>query len=167
MTAALRVVVSDTGPINYLVLIGLVPILEKLFGEILIPAAVRDELTHEAAPVAVRDWLEHKPDWVEVREIQGSVFDDASLQRLDEGEWAAIDLAASIDADLLLMDDRDGVAAARSKGFKVTGTLGILDLGARRGMVDLNEAFARLRQTNFRYPPSIMEALLKQHSKPL
>jgi hypothetical protein len=40
--------------------------------------------------------------------------------------------------------------AARDKGLEVTGTLGILDLAARRGMIDFANALARLRTTNFR-----------------
>jgi predicted nucleic acid-binding protein len=47
------------------------------------------------------------------------------------------------------MDDRDGVAAARSKGFAVTGTLGILDLAARCDLIRLDEALERLKATSF------------------
>ena len=38
------IVVSDTSPLNYLVLIDLQHILPELFERILIPAAVREEL---------------------------------------------------------------------------------------------------------------------------
>jgi predicted nucleic acid-binding protein len=82
---------------------------------------------------------------------------------LDEGERAAIALATSIGADLILMDDRSGVEVACRHGLTVTGTLGVLDLAARRGLVDLATAFAKLKATNFRYPPEIMDALLAQH----
>jgi len=94
---------------------------------------------------------------------QVSASDDAALQSLDEGERAAISLAELLRADLILMDDRKGTSAALNKGFLVTGTLGVLDLASRRGIVNLTEAFARLKATNFRYPPEIMAALLKQH----
>ena len=56
---------------------------------------------------------------------------------LDDGEKAALALAASLTADLVLMDDREGVRVARNKGFRVLGTLGVLGLGARRGLLDL------------------------------
>jgi predicted nucleic acid-binding protein len=82
---------------------------------------------------------------------------------LDEGERAAIALATSIGADLILMDDRAGVAVAYRRGLAVTGTLGVLDLAARRGFVDLATVVARLKATNFRYPPEIIEALLGEH----
>jgi len=63
-------------------------------------------------------------------------------------------------ADPILMDDRAGVAVARAKGFAVTGTMGLLDLAARRRLLRPSEAFSRLRAANFRYPPEPMDALL-------
>jgi hypothetical protein len=41
------------------------------------------------------------------------------------------------------------VAAARAKGFEVIDTVGVLDLAARRGIVELADVLARLRTTNF------------------
>jgi predicted nucleic acid-binding protein len=41
---------------------------------------------------------------------------DASLENLDAGEEDAIALALEIHADLILMDDREGVLAARRNG---------------------------------------------------
>jgi predicted nucleic acid-binding protein len=61
------------------------------------------------------------------------------------------------------MDDRAGVAAAYRRGLAVTGTLGVLDLAARRGLLDIATVVARLKATNFRYPPEIIEALLAEH----
>ncbi len=81
---------------------------------------------------------------------------------LDDGERAAIALAELIHADLLLMDERKGVRVSLQKGFEVTGTLGILDLAARRGLIDLGECFNRLKATNFRYRPEMMADLLER-----
>jgi hypothetical protein len=75
------------------------------------------------------------------------------LQDLDEGEKAALILAASLGADLLLLDDREGVRVAREKGFRVIGTLRVLHLAATRGVLDLAECFEQLKRTNFRYRP--------------
>jgi predicted nucleic acid-binding protein len=88
---------------------------------------------------------------------------DASLKGIDAGERAAIQLAAALNADLLLMDDRKGVSAARMKGLRVTGTLGILDLAAQRGLVDFATAVERLRRTNFRVSEALLDALLKKY----
>jgi predicted nucleic acid-binding protein len=71
----------------------------------------------------------------------------------------------TLKADLLLMDDRKGVNLARNKGLRVTGTLGILELAAMNGLTDLPLAIERLRQTNFRCPNTVLDALLRRHSK--
>jgi len=157
----MRLVVADTGPLNYLVLIDAIEVLPKLFEQILIPAAVCDELAHADAPAPVRAFIAQMPAWLEVRPNPDRYDDNVS--DLDEGERAAIALATSIGADLILMDDRAGVAVAYRRGLAVTGTLGVLDLAARHRLLDLATTITRLKATNFRYPPEIMDALLAQH----
>lgn len=80
------------------------------------------------------------------------------------GEEEAITLAMEIHADMILMDDREGVIFARSKGIEVTGTLGVLSMAAKQGLINLLEAFDRLKRTNFRYRQSIMDQLLSEAS---
>src|ERR1700722_18576096 len=46
------------------------------------------------------------------------------------------------------MDDRQGVRAARNKGFRVIGTLRVLDLGARRGLVNYPRRCIRADQAH-------------------
>jgi predicted nucleic acid-binding protein len=151
-------VVADAGPLNYLILIEAVEILPKLFGSVAIPSAVAAELGHPRAPLPVRQWIAEPPPWASVVPPVPASFDAAA--RLDEGERAAIALALSSAADLLLIDDRDGVAAARALGLAAVGTIGVLDRAARRGWLDLQQAVARLRSTNFRASPSLLAALL-------
>jgi len=79
------------------------------------------------------------------------------------GEAAAIELALSLHADLPLIDDRAGVSFAKQKGLRVTGTLGVLDLAASRGLIDFKEAIARLRSPSFRLPEAILTALIEKH----
>ena len=55
------VVVADTSPINYLVLIAQIDLLARLYTRILIPPAVLAELKHALAPKPVRDWADHAP----------------------------------------------------------------------------------------------------------
>jgi predicted nucleic acid-binding protein len=61
------------------------------------------------------------------------------------------------------MDERKGVRISLRKGFEVTGTLGILDLAARRGLIDLIEAFDLLKATNFRYRPQMLDDMLARY----
>jgi len=48
------IAVPDTSPICYLILIGEIDLLSKLFSQVLAPEAVLAELLHEDAPAAVR-----------------------------------------------------------------------------------------------------------------
>jgi predicted nucleic acid-binding protein len=155
-----RAVIADTGPIQHLVLIGHIEILPALFARVIFPTAVRDELMHDEAPDAVRDWIGLSPAWLEVRAAPAaSPLGDASSEALDEGEKPALVLADSLPADLLLMDDRDGVRVGRRLGFRVIGSLSVLAWGARRGLLDLDDAFERIKRTNFRYREEIMDRL--------
>jgi predicted nucleic acid-binding protein len=159
----MRLVVADTSPLRYLAQIDQIELLPRLFEKILVPSIVCDELRHPSAPQPVRDWIESSPGWLDVSVVLAS--DDPSLRGLDQGENAAITLGLSISAALVLIDDRRGAAAAREKGLEVTGTLGVLDLAARRGVVDLAAALARLRTTNFRRREELFDSLLRQHNR--
>ena len=109
----------------------------------------------------LRTWASAHPGWLLVDPSIGPEHPDSAA--LDDGERAAISLACRIEADLLLMDDRKGMRFAQGEGFKVIGTLGILDLAARRGLVDLARSFDRLKVTNFRYSPQMLERMLAEH----
>ena len=87
------------------------------------------------------------------------------MANIDEGERTAIQLACTLNADLVLMDDRKGVLAAERKGLLVTGTLGVLDMAATRGLVDFAETIRELEQTNFRRPSGLLAILLAKHAK--
>jgi predicted nucleic acid-binding protein len=132
------VVIADTGPINYLVLIAQIDILPTLFGTVILPSAVSDELADIGSPSPVRDWIANPPSWLDVRVARREETTVESLRALDAGEVGAILLAIELHADLLLMDDREGVIAARSEGFAVTGTLGVLSLAAESRLLDLS-----------------------------
>jgi predicted nucleic acid-binding protein len=161
----MRLVVADTGPPHYLVLTGDIELLPKLFGRILIPQAVYDELAERDAPEDVRAWVTQAPYWLEVWPNPDPLEQHDSTSTLDRGERAAIALARAVKADLVLMDDRAGVSVVRGEGLAVTGTLGVLDLAARRGLIDLAEAFERLKGTSFYYRQGLLDTLLAGHRK--
>jgi predicted nucleic acid-binding protein len=104
--------IADTGPINYLILIGHKEILRRLFERVIVPRIVLSELSHELAPASVRRWVAAVPDWLEVAESP-AVTPSAGVHK---GETAAIALASRLHADVLLMDDRKGVICRRKTG---------------------------------------------------
>jgi predicted nucleic acid-binding protein len=159
-----RVVISDTSPLRYLVLIGQADLLPALYTEVLIPETVAEELNQPATPEPVRRWMAHRPAWLQVVPLTARP-PSMPLPDLDPGERDAILLALHLKADLVLMDERDGVEEARRLGLAVTGTLGILDRAAERGLMELAPAIARLRQTNFRIDPALLDRLLAADSR--
>jgi predicted nucleic acid-binding protein len=155
------VIVADTGPLRYLVLIDAIDLLPRLFGRVLIPEIVAAELSRPSTPLPVREWLAGNPAWLEKCANPPAL--GTLPPQLDAGERAAIGLAQAIGDALLLIDDRTGIEAARARGLKATGTLGILVRAASAGQVDLGTAFEQLKATNFRYRPALLDALLAQH----
>jgi len=154
-------VVSDTSPLNYLILTHCAELLKALFGKIAIPGAVVKELQSEDAPVEVREWLADKPDWIEVHELE---IPENYLPGLGRGEREAIYLARELGANALLLDESKGRLAARRLNIRVFGTLGILDAAALRRLVDLPATLEKLKQTNFRATPDLLDSLLKKHT---
>ncbi|MGD0842311.1 MAG: hypothetical protein ABSA32_14240 [Candidatus Acidiferrales bacterium] len=75
------IVVADTSPLNYLILIEEIDILAKMYGTVVIPRAVREELLRRSAPEAVRKWTGQLPAWVEVHIPRNAP--DESLAALD------------------------------------------------------------------------------------
>lgn len=157
----MRLVIADTSPINYLILIGRIEILPRLFTRVVLPSAVEAELAAADAPAGVRSWIAAPPSWLEIIAAP-IVHSPAGIHR---GEAAAIALASTLNADLLLIDDRKGVDVAKQQGLRVTGTLGVLDLAAERGLVDFAEAIRALQHTTFRRPAELLNALLAKPAR--
>jgi predicted nucleic acid-binding protein len=98
------IVISDTSPICYLLLIGEIELLSQLYGQVLIPKIVQQELSDNKAPTIVQNWIKNPPKWLRIETIQDN-NDDPDLQDLDSGEKAAIILAEIQGADLVIIDD--------------------------------------------------------------
>jgi predicted nucleic acid-binding protein len=147
------VVVADTTPLNYLILIGRADLLSALFCEVIIPEAVLAELHDPKAPEAVTRWLESSPAWLRIAKVRQL---DESV-RLGKGETEAISLAIEQRVKGVLMDERRGRAAAEARGLLPIGTLNLIDLADERPLFDGIEALNDLRGTTFRAAPELLE----------
>jgi len=152
-------VVADTSPINYLVLLEHTAVLPALYTRVFLPPAVVTELQDLEAPEEVRAWVDNLPPWCEVRR-PAPLGETETLAHLGAGEREAILLAHELQADFLLIDEEDGRQAARSRALTVTGTLGVLERAAERGLTDLPSTLARLLTTTFRVRDDLIQGML-------
>lgn len=155
------VVVADSSPLIYLSRIGLLEVLESMFGTVVVPPAVWSEVVElrpEAPGVAAllaADWLE-----VDARELPTVDLG------LDAGETEAILLAEVLGAELLLIDERAGRGMARARGIAIRGTLGVLVGARQRGLiVELRPVIDELVEEGFRLAPGLVDAALRAVSE--
>ena len=97
----MTIVVADTSPLNYLILIGEIGILSQLYERIVVPEEVFAELRDADAPQVVRAWAARYPGWIEIRKAPGPM---SAIMGLDAGDSAAI-MLAEWEADVLLLID--------------------------------------------------------------
>src|ERR1700677_3193953 len=153
------IVVADPTPINYLILIEKIVILQKMYGTDTLPPLVHDELLRLAGPATVRKRPGQSAKRLEVRAPANAP--DAMVAKSDPGERDAILPAGELRADQLIVDDREGRREAEKHGLAVMGTLGVLKEAATLGLLDLRLAVKRLQGTNFYLAPEILARLLK------
>jgi predicted nucleic acid-binding protein len=154
-------VVSDTSPLNYLILIEQINLLPQLYRRVLIPGSVLEELNAPATPNLVRTWMAGLPDWLEVSPVVAAP--DPDLSHLHAGERDAICLALHFKADALIIDERRGREEAEKRGQRVIGTLGVLSAAHERGLVDLVAGINLLRQTTFHVSPKLLAAIVSKY----
>jgi predicted nucleic acid-binding protein len=160
----MSVVVSDTTPLHYLVLIGRDSILQKLYGEIIAPPAVLKELGHLSAPPEVSSWVKSPPAWLTVRS-PASIPE--GFDHLDFGEQQALALAKEIHADLVLLDDKVARRFAEQVSLKVKGTLGVVADAARAGLLDFRETVELLQRTTMHIDPKLAQRIIEEYEKGL
>ena len=142
--------VSNTSPLRYLIAVKQAELLAGLFGEILIPPGVAEELSDTSAPLAVSRWIAQPPDWLRIHPLHCPP-DVELVATLDRGEREAIQLATEQKADVLIMDEWKGRAIAQRRGLPLTGALGVLGDAYQRALLDRPlEILGGMRQQGFR-----------------
>jgi predicted nucleic acid-binding protein len=153
------IVVSDTSPLNYLVLIQAIDVLPTLFAEIFVPTEVMNELKRSRAPESVKVWAHSPPQWLHVSTPSTRI---TTSVRLDPGEVQAIAMAKELQADAILIDERKGTRVAREHGLNALGTLTVLEFAAERKLLDLGATLEALRRTTFYITDEYIETALQR-----
>lgn len=162
----MAVVVSDASVLISLAAVGQIHLLREFFEKILVPDAVWREVTAAGAslPGAKETAQAHNEGWLQVRTPTRLDLAATLAGWLGAGEAGAIALASELTGGLLLIDEQEGRAAARTLGVVVTGTLGILVRAKREGKIALLKPILdKLRQQyDFRLSHGLYEQVLRE-----
>ena len=155
-------VVADAGPLIHLSLLGKIDLLPSLYGRVLIPDLVHDEVVRAGTgrpgsmEIQGATWIDvepHEPDADLFRLLRSE---------LDPGEAAAIWLGLNRRAEYLLSDDRQARLAAERLGLTVRGTLGVLAESKRRGLIlEVSPLLRELQRQGVWLSEKLVEAVLK------
>lgn len=144
---------------SYLILVGAIDVLPRLFSEIHAPTQVIEELKQSRAPEAVKRWGHAPPQWLHISAPFSVVVTSV---RLDPGEAQAIALAKELRAEAILIDERLGRRVAKEHGLDAIGTLAVLEFAAERTLLDLEPTLEALRRTTFYITDAYIHAALER-----
>ena len=150
----MRKVVVNSTPIIALAEIGRLDILKDLYGEVIIPNAVRDEVT-------VKDPRRlDGHDWIRVMSI--SNIAEMFTSALHDGEVEVMLLAKEIDAKLVIMDDGLARRHAKYLGLTITGTVGVLLRAKNAGIIkEVAPVLDKLIQNEFYISDEVYREVLR------
>ena len=123
-------IICDTSPITNLIQLSQLDLLHRLFGEIIIPDKVFEELAiyeNQGSEITARSWIS-------VKAVKDRAAVKALENQLDPGEAEAIILAKEMRADLLIVDERKGRKIAKAHGLASSVYSVCLSKGRRRGI---------------------------------
>ena len=129
----MRKVISNTTPIITLLSISKLELLRNIYGKIIIPQGVYQEIEEGKNKKFYTDLS--LIDWIEIK----SIADKEPLKYisdLDKGEAEVIVLANEINADLVIIDEKAGREYAEHFGIKLTGTIGVLLKAKELGIIN-------------------------------
>lgn len=143
----MRKVVVNTGPLQYLHQLGLLDLLPDFYGRVLVPRAVATELAKgKEQGVNVPD-LSTIP-WIDIRDLPVPLW--PLPQEIHRGEAEVLALAAEAPDSLVILDDAAARAHAKTLGYGVTGTLGVVLRAKRDGKIAaVTPVLDRLEQLGF------------------
>ena len=159
-------IVSNASPLINLARIGKLGLLQNLYGELIIPGAVWQEIVVEGAGQPGAEEVK-ATDWIKQQDVTNRHLTQALKQELDTGEAEAIALSLEIGADLLLMDEHLGREVARHLEVRYTGLIGVLIEAKRKGFIaSIKPCLAQLRDiAGFRLSEKLYTRVLQDQEE--
>jgi len=149
-----RIIISDTSCLIALQKIDLLDVLQKLYGEIIITEEVKNEYGTSL------------PEWIITTKVK-NIDKQLDLEsKLDKGEASAIALALEIENSTLIIDEIKGRKIAQSLQLKIIGTIGILVLANKRGILnDILGPILKLVNSGFRMSDKLINSIIGKYGK--
>lgn len=141
-----EIVISNTTPLITLMGLGDLDILRKLYGRIVVPNAVFEEIESGKSKVAYQPLRAF--DWIEIRSVLQTKEVTRLLDTLDRGEAEVIVLAKELNAHRVLLDEKAARQVATLHGVNFTGTLGVLLKAHEQKMIPRVEPLLTQMQKN-------------------
>ena len=151
-------VVCDASPLIALAKAGLLDLLPRLFDPVCLPAAVEMEIARGPASDPMRGRLPITP-WLHRVRLDPPLSPLAGWQ-LGAGEAEVIEFARLHADDAGILDDRGARRAAAALGLTIYGTLSVLALARKRGMVpSFRQAAAAVTRAGLYAQPVLLDAI--------
>ena len=147
---------TNTTPLITLARVGLLELLPILYDKVWAPRIVLDEYQAKAPPT--------EPDLAQVSwlTVVDAVIIDPTLPLLDVGEAAALSLAQTIGARLILLDERKARRIAARIGLQVAGTLAVLLRAKQQGLIAAIQPYiTQMQSQGRRFHPDLIARLLE------
>ena len=149
-----KIIILDTSCLIALQNIGLLNILRDLYQEIIITQEVKNEFGLKL------------PDWFVVVEVKNKDKQYEIEEKLDKGEASSIALALETSNSMLIIDEIKGRKIAQSLNIQIIGTLGILILAEKQGIItNILSLILKLVNKGFRLSDNLIDKLIDKYSK--
>jgi predicted nucleic acid-binding protein len=155
----MRKIISNTTPILSLLKIDKLDLLKELYGTVIVPFAVYQEIEEGKEKPYYQDLT--LLDWIEILNIKNPNSREFLID-LDDGEAEVLILAKEINADLVILDEIMGRRYAKQYNIKITGTIGILLKAKENGLIpSIKNLMSELVEKGTWLNPKLISKVLK------
>jgi len=155
-----EITIVNTTPLFYVHRLGLFDVFNKLYGHITVPEAVKTELEEGQIQGEDVPQLATYP-WIEITRVSMPSYLKL-IADLGPGESEVLALASDHPSALVILDDKLARRIAETRGFRLTGTAGVLLRAKRKGLVPaLKPVIEKLLDLDFRLKPDLVKATLE------
>lgn len=149
-----KIIISDTSCLIALSKIEKLELLRDLYHEIIITNDVYQEFD---------DLI---PNWITIAEVKNKRKQEIIEERLDKGESSSIALALELRNATLIIDEIKGRKIAQSLNIDIIGTIGIILLAHKKGLVpDVTTLILRLVNNGFIISDALIDKIIEKKGR--